>query len=117
MPREREKVVRAIDLLMEEARALRKTLSAAEAHYRKTRALLVERRSPLEEALSSVPTQKARQDLTDGIARLEEARRRVRRASIVLGQKEGLSLGELARLWGFSRQLAARYAKEAAAER
>jgi len=101
---------------MEEARALRKTLSAAEAHYRRARTLLVERRTPIQETLASVPTPAARKELTDAIARVEEARRRVRRASIVLGQKEGVSLGEMARLWGFSRQLAARYAKEAADE-
>ena len=45
---------------------------------------------------------------------LEQARLRYRRFLVAVAQDEGLSLGEIARRWGFSRQLVSRYAKEAA---
>lgn len=52
-----------------------------------------------------------------GVARqldeLERARHRVRTAVFALGLAEGMTIGELGRLYGFSRQLAARVAKEA----
>lgn len=43
---------------------------------------------------------------------LERARHRVRTGVFALGLSEGMSIGELSRLYGFSRQLAARVAKE-----
>ena len=44
---------------------------------------------------------------------LERARHEVRTAVFALGLAEGMSIGELGRLYGFSRQLAARVAREA----
>lgn len=43
---------------------------------------------------------------------LERARHRTRTAVFALGLSEGMSIGELGRLYGFSRQLAARVARE-----
>jgi hypothetical protein len=47
---------------------------------------------------------------------VESARHKVRRMAFARGLEEGMSIGELGRIWGFSRQLAARYAKEARKE-
>lgn len=43
---------------------------------------------------------------------LERARHRVRTAVFALGLSEGMTIGDLSRLYGFSRQLAARIARE-----
>ena len=43
---------------------------------------------------------------------LERARHRVRTAVFALGLAEGMTIGQLGRLYGFSRQLAARIAAE-----
>jgi hypothetical protein len=52
-----------------------------------------------------------------GVARqldeLEAARHKVRTALFALGLSEGMTISELGRLYGFSRQLAARIAREA----
>ena len=46
------------------------------------------------------------------LAELERVRHRVRTAVFALGLSEGMTIGELGRLYGFSRQLAARVARE-----
>ncbi|HTU38263.1 MAG TPA: hypothetical protein VMF35_09605 [Acidimicrobiales bacterium] len=46
------------------------------------------------------------------LGELERARHRVRTAVFALGLAEGMTIGELGRLYGFSRQLAARIAAE-----
>jgi hypothetical protein len=55
--------------------------------------------------------------MTQEIEELEAARHSVRKAVFALGLNEGLSIGELGRLMGFSRQLASTYAKEARGEK
>ena len=47
---------------------------------------------------------------------LEQRRRESRIASFRSALDHGVSINELARMWGFSRQMASRYAKEARAE-
>ena len=51
-------------------------------------------------------------DVTAQLDELERARHRVRTAVFALGLSEGMTIGELGRLYGFSRQLAARVAAE-----
>jgi hypothetical protein len=50
--------------------------------------------------------------LTDLLAELEHARQECRRAVAAQAISEGMTRGELARMWGVSRQLVARIAKE-----
>ena len=50
--------------------------------------------------------------VTTQLAELERIRHRVRTAVFALGLSEGMTIGELGRLYGFSRQLAARVARE-----
>jgi transposase len=44
---------------------------------------------------------------------VEKARHEARLTVFAMGLEQGMSIGELGRMFGFSRQLAARYAKEA----
>jgi hypothetical protein len=62
-------------------------------------------------ALGRLPEQIAK--LTGDAKELEVARHRARASAFALGLSEGLSIGELGRLFGISRQLAQRFAKEA----
>ena len=50
--------------------------------------------------------------LTELLSELEHARHACRRALAAQAISEGMSRGELARMWGVSRQLVARIAKE-----
>ncbi len=54
-----------------------------------------------------------RKAMNDSLKGVEEARHEMRRIVFATALKEGTSIGELGRVFGFSRQLAARYAKEA----
>lgn len=56
---------------------------------------------------------KGRQAVNEALCALEQQRHEARRVVFALALEEGMSIGELGRLWGFSRQLAQRYAKEA----
>ena len=51
-------------------------------------------------------------DVARQLDELERARHRVRQSVFALGLSEGMSIGDLGRLYGFSRQLAARIARE-----
>ena len=47
------------------------------------------------------------------MTKIEQCRHEARLKVFALALDQGMSIGALARAWGFSRQLAARYAKEA----
>ena len=53
-----------------------------------------------------------RRALLDSLQELERATHDARRGTFALGLTEGMTIAELGRLYGFSRQLAARYAGE-----
>ena len=57
-----------------------------------------------------------RRESVDALNGLEQARHRLRLAAMAGCLAAGMSIGELARQWGFSRQLAARYASEVRGE-
>jgi hypothetical protein len=90
-------------------------LRSTRTNNRKTRSQF-EKGSSVREVFSAIPTGDLRQSLTQALAEVESARHKVRRTAFARGLEEGMSIGELARMWGFSRQLAARYAKEARGE-
>lgn len=68
-------------------------------------------------ALRADPVVKTRRPLDDALARLERARHNVLLSIFAVALDDGMTIGELGRNYGFSRQLAARYAKEARARR
>jgi hypothetical protein len=55
-----------------------------------------------------------RSAVTDAIRGFEAARHRVRLLLVAIEVKEGLSIGEVAKSWGVSRQLASRWVQESA---
>ena len=64
-------------------------------------------------AFTAVRPAPVRESLNDALKAVELARHRMRLAVFASALEDGVSIGELGRLFGFSRQLAARYAKEA----
>ncbi len=113
--RDREKVLASVDTFVETCEQFRKTLRSVSVSNRRVRSLVEEGR-PVREVLSAIPTSAIRKMMTQQIEELEAVRHNVRKAVFALGLDEGLSIGELSRLMGFSRQLAATYAKEARGE-
>jgi hypothetical protein len=67
-------------------------------------------------ALKDVNITEDREDLNEALFLLDKARRESRVASFRSALDHGVSINELARIWGFSRQMASRYAKEAREE-
>ncbi len=63
-------------------------------------------------ALALAQPAELRESLNHAIRRVEESRHAIRLAVFDEGLRQGMSIGELGRQFGFSRQLAARYAKE-----
>jgi DNA-directed RNA polymerase specialized sigma24 family protein len=112
---DRKRVLASVDEFVDACGQFRKTLSSVAAANRRVRSLVEEGR-PVREVLSAIPTSAIRKTMTQQIEDLEASRHNVRRAVFALGLKEGLSIGELGRLMGFSRQLASTYAKEARGE-
>jgi hypothetical protein len=52
-------------------------------------------------------------DLTRILAEFEQSRREIRAATVAAGLEEGMSITEVAEIFGVSRQLASRFVKEA----
>jgi hypothetical protein len=61
---------------------------------------------------AAMPPEEPRKESLEVLTALEQARHRVRLATMEACLAAGMSIGEFSRRWGFSRQLAARYAKE-----
>jgi hypothetical protein len=113
---DRENVIVSVDEFVEVCATFRQTLRSVSASNRRVR-VLVEEGRPVRDVLSAIPTSAIRKTMTQQIEELEAARHSVRKAVFALGLNEGLSIGELGRLMGFSRQLASTYAKEARGEK
>ena len=105
-----------IDELLESAKRLHADLRLKETAYRQTARRLA-KGAPLEEVMEASGARSARQELTDTLAEFERHRHRTRLALTAAALEEGMSIGEIARAWGFSRQLAARYAREVREDR
>jgi hypothetical protein len=115
MDPDRKRVLANVDEFVETCAQFRKTLSLVSNANRRVR-VLVEQGRPVREVLAAIPTSAIRKTMTQQIEELEASRHNVRLAVFVLGLSEGLSIGELGRMMGFSRQLASTYAKEARGE-
>lgn len=90
-----------------------KAVRAGTRTYRKIGANLEKGRS-LRDSMFSVRAAQTRMNTKDALDRYERLRHDVRVELVAIGLEEGLSIGEVAQLFGFSRQLAQRYAREAA---
>jgi hypothetical protein len=108
---ERVAVLESTTAAIQTATEARQAIWDAEMGYRRFHSL-IEDEASLEEAFSSLNVPDRRRAYNDQLAALESARMSVRQAVIALGVSEGESLGKMARLWGVSRQLVTRMAKQ-----
>lgn len=98
------------DALHEAQRALRLAETAARRNLRGRN-----RGHISADVLRSAPVNEVRNPVDDALRRLEESRHAVLIAIFAVALEEGMSISELSRNYGFSRQRAAKYAKEALA--
>ncbi len=66
----------------------------------------------LQSALLSPELGLSRQSMNDAVDAIERQRREMRHKLFALAMTEGYSIGEMGRMFGFSRQLASKYARE-----
>ncbi len=104
--------IRCTEQVIEAMRNLRLLLAKREKALRQA----VSTREPAPDyaaALKDAHITEDREDLNEALFLLDKARRESRIASFRSALDHGVSINELARVWGFSRQMASRYAKEA----
>ena len=106
---------RQLEDLLEAAKKLRATLLRTETHYRQT-LKGVRRRSKITATIKANRFDVARQELTDALKEFERTRHRARGSVILAQLAEGESITEIGQSWGFSHQLASKYAREATSE-
>jgi hypothetical protein len=109
---EREKLVATLDELDAAIAEAVVVLEATRASKKALRECIVNQQ-PLADALVSVNTAGNLASEARTLKNLERKRHQSRTAVFAVGLAEGVSIGELGRLYGFSRQLAQRFAKEA----
>ncbi len=100
-----------LDLLMQSAAALRAQLRIFETALRKPHRLL-DRGGPTADLHKAIDIISVRETLTQAAVDFEAARHASRLSIFRLQLAEGMSLGAIARAWGFSRQLVSRMLKE-----
>ena len=110
--RDKQALTESYDELIQSTEILIEKLRSTRTSNRKTRSQL-QNGSTIRETFSAIPTGELRQSLTEALAEVESARHKVRQLAFARGLAEGMSIGELARIWGISRQLASRYVKDA----
>jgi hypothetical protein len=108
---EREQALAGLDEFRQEAATLRSALRRYERALERV-CRQVERDVPLHEVMGQIGVGDLRADLVERLTRFEEARHRMRVACFRMSLTEGLSIGDIARLWGISRQLASRLVNE-----
>lgn len=97
--------------LIEATVALRQQLVTHEAVCRRVLAD-VEERVPVGSTLSTVGADTWRSAVTEAIQGFETTRRRSRLRLVAMSLDDGMSIAEVARAWGVSRQLASRWVQE-----
>jgi hypothetical protein len=110
----RARALTDIELLLQSAEALRTQLRTFEAGMRSVRKHL-ERGAHASELHDVLDITEVRETLTRAAVEFEAARKASRLAVFRMQQAEGMSIGAIARAWGFSRQLVSRMMKEAGA--
>jgi hypothetical protein len=107
-----EETVRAIQDLIEANRSVRKALRQNEVILKRALKKLGQG-ADVPMTLRAMPADVPRQSANDALEEYTAARHNLRLVLITECLERGVSIGEIGRQWGFSRQLAARYAKEA----
>jgi hypothetical protein len=112
----RELVGRDIQRLIDVGQELRDQLLESRRGFEKGLRML-DRGVEINEALRVLNAAERRQRMTDRLSELEACRHQLRLSITVAGLEEGMSIGDIGRAFGVSRQLASRMAKEARGER
>jgi hypothetical protein len=106
--------VRLVERLLDALAELRTATSSAESDVRKGLEVALGG-SDVATALVACNPAGTRQAMNDALDAVESARHDMRLTIFRIGLDEGMSIGDLGRAFGFSRQLASRMAKEARA--
>jgi len=109
---ERDRAIAGLRGFHQEAASFRQALRGYERALERICRRL-EQGEALHEVMRKIGVGDLRADLADRLAQFEAARHRMRAACFRMSLAEGLSIGEIARLWGISRQLASRLVHEA----
>jgi hypothetical protein len=107
--------IRCVEQVIEAMQNLRRLLETREKELRQA----VSVREPTTDYAASVKqaqVTESREELNEALFMFDKARRESRIASFRSALDHGVSINELSRIWGFSRQMASRYAKEAREE-
>jgi hypothetical protein len=111
MPDSRDAVIADVRRLMDSGQELRGQILESRKGF--TRGLkLLEGGVPLSEALAELNTAERRLRMTELLAEFDDCRHRLRISITAAGLEEGMTIGDIGRAFGVSRQLAARFAKE-----
>jgi hypothetical protein len=108
--------IQKVENLIEALAELRRVTLATETDVKRALRLTLAG-ADITTALEAVNPAGTREAMNEALAGVEAARHAMRRRIFELGLDEGLSIAALGRAFGFSRQLAARYAKEAKGRR
>jgi hypothetical protein len=113
---ERQELIARLDELNEALGDAATALVASQAMNRAFRENIANG-EPLDDTMAAVSASDGLASVGRELKHLEEARHRSRTAVFAVALAEGISIGKLGRLYGFSRQLAQRFAKEARDQR
>jgi hypothetical protein len=108
---ERE-AVRSAEELVQALASAREELRKAEQMVRRGLRKF-ERGGDVTSVILSTPPAGSRQAIQDALSEVNRSRHKARLKIFALALDQGISIGELGRAWGISRQLASRYAQEA----
>ena len=104
--------VQSVEDLIAALAEARAAMMAAEKSMRRGLAK-AKRGTDVAAALAEARPSGTRDAINEAMTKIEQCRHEARLKVFALALDQGMSIGALARAWGFSRQLAARYAKEA----
>jgi hypothetical protein len=104
--------IRCVERVVEAMQNLRRLLEIREEELRRAIGAR-EWTGDFAESVSQAHVTESREELNEALFMFDKARRESRIASFRSALDHGVSINELSRIWGFSRQMASRYAKEA----
>ena len=102
-----------LSALIEESQALRHVLARNERAAAKLQRELERTGSVIDSMESLIGTMSSARELPEALDHFEATRRRTRQTLFILASKQDVSLGEMARRFGVSRQLVSRVVLEA----
>jgi hypothetical protein len=109
---ERDRVIHCLEALLEADQDLRRRIRANEVLIRQS-IREMKKGSTVAATMASANAGFGRESVNEALDVLTRARHQLRLAVTAAGLSEGMSIGDLGRAWGISRQLASRFAKEA----